>query len=140
MRSSTALISFFLLLVSFASAEASLDDLTEFYESFPELETRDIDFFGEPEEVEGAALEARQNTQRACAKGVHVIAAGGDGADNKGKYGYILSMVTNITSSIPGSNSVTLPYNKGSKNGLRKTTRGVCAIHLRLRPDIQVQD
>ena len=77
--------------------------------------------------VEGGhpSLESRQTSTGPCATGVHVIASSGDGANNKGGYGLIITLVSNITQAIPGSDNVTLPYPKGSPHNVRKTEKGV---------------
>lgn len=57
-------------------------------------------------------LTRRQHPWKKCATGVHVIAAGGDGAKNVNKYGLIGSLSTNIMNAIPGSTNRTFPYDK----------------------------
>lgn len=133
MRAFTTIISLFFLLVSFATANASLDDLTDLYESFSDIESRDTEVFDEFEDSQQSILDRRQSIPQHCAKGVHVIATGGDGAANVGKYGNILTMVTNITSQIPGSDSVSINYPKASTHGMRKTTKGVSHVWLKTR-------
>ena len=112
-----------------ASAPATLDNDFDLSAAWPDLilDTRDIDVA----DIEYSDIEARQKlaTGANCAKGVHVIAAGGDGAWGAA-YGNIITMVTNITAAIPGSDSVSLPYPKSSPHGMRATTKGVCTTFL----------
>lgn len=84
--------------------------------------------------TDGWELDKRQRPVRPCSHltgGVHVIAAGGDGVQNTGKYGLIGSLATSILRAIPGSTNVTLPYDK-SRDGAQvpKIDQGVC-------PDLQ---
>lgn len=75
---------------------------------------------------ETAALEARQTLLEngTCAQGVHIIAAGGDGAWGKA-YGNIGTTVAAIIAAVPGSDGVSLPWPKSSTHGMRATTKGV---------------
>lgn len=89
--------------------------------SSPELEEDASEDSNDFELVRRQALTRGQK----CAKGVHVIAAGGNGAGDPHRYGNIQTLVYNITAKIPGSNSVSLPYNKGSSHGIQMTQNGV---------------
>lgn len=71
-------------------------------------------------EVDNITLNKRQNPVLPCSSstgGVHVIAVGGDGLENTGKYGRLGTLARNITAQIPGSTSVQLPYNKAREDG-----------------------
>lgn len=89
--------------------------------SSPALEDVDTEEDGELELVRRQVLTRSQR----CARGVHVIASGGNGAGDPHRYGNIQTLVYNITSKIPGSDSVSLPYNKGSSHGIQMTQNGV---------------
>lgn len=56
-------------------------------------------------------LEGRQVPVLPCSTGIHVIAAGGRGSSNP-PYGLLGSLANSITAAIPGSTSVSLPYDK----------------------------
>lgn len=82
--------------------------------------------------VEG--LLARQSLGE-CAHmsgGLHVIAVGGGGlavGGNPKEYGYLSTLSGNITSAIPGSTSVSVPYNKvTTKNDSMAIPNGVGVI------------
>lgn len=122
---STSLLPSLFLLLSFTSASRTPDSL-DLPDALPEIEARGSDLF-QPDEADEPYLEARQHIAppEKCAKGVHVIAAGGDGAANVGHYGSIYTTVLNVTALIPGSDSVSLPYPKASSRGRWKTTVGV---------------
>lgn len=58
-------------------------------------------------------LDTRQQTSPgSCASGVHVIAAGGGNSNDPAAIGLLGSLARLIVSKIPGSDFVSLPYDK----------------------------
>lgn len=81
------------------------------------------------EDMATAALTPRQVTAPAkCVKGVHIIGVSGAGAPSIGNYGYLKTLVSNISAIIPKSDNITLPYDKASQEFIGSTTDGVRAI------------
>ncbi|KAF2148613.1 carbohydrate esterase family 5 protein [Myriangium duriaei CBS 260.36] len=64
-----------------------------------------------------ANLHIRQTPSGACSTGVHVIAAGGANSNDPYALGLLTTLATNITNAIPGSDYVSLPYDKVQNNG-----------------------
>lgn len=63
-------------------------------------------------ETRALQLASRQTPTGNCSTGVHIIAASGGGSKNIGGYGLIGSLVTMVVAAIPGSDNVTLSYEK----------------------------
>lgn len=132
MKLTALLISSLLTLTSIASLTPSLESDLDPANLDDDLDLNDhFDLEDLSQLNDTSALEIRQNPGPGnCARGVHVIAAGGDGAPNVGHYGNIYSLVQSILYAIPGSDSVSLPYPKGSPHGIKKTEKGVSAASL----------
>ncbi|GAM88195.1 hypothetical protein ANO11243_062260 [Dothideomycetidae sp. 11243] len=67
--------------------------------------------------AQASTIQVRQTPSGACSTGVHVIAAGGANSNDQYALGLLTTLAANITAAIPGSDYVSLPYDKVQVNG-----------------------